>query len=318
MYLSDLPTEKGETMKKKLLVGILLTALCITGCVDQSGAADNTAASKKETDSAKASQQRIVATSVATCEILDALEVDGVVGVPHSDSYTIPKRYEDAASIGSPMSPDMETVASLNPTIILSPKSLQGELETKYKNIDVDSYFLDLKSTEGMYQSIQELGQKFDREEQAEKLYQEYQDFLTDYEKEHKKSQSPKVLILMGLPGSYVVATESSYVGSLVKMAGGTNVYGDGDGTDFLNINPEDMLQKDPDIILRTSHAMPEQVKEMFAEEFKTNEMWQHFRAVTQEKVYDLDNEKFGMSANFRYREAVEELEPLLFGEDDV
>ena len=121
----------------------------------------------------------------------------------------------------------------------------------------------------------------------------------------------------MGLPGSYVVATESSYVGSLVKLAGGENVYGDGDGTDFLNVNPEDMLEKDPDIILRTSHAMPEQVKEMFAEEFSTNEMWQHFTAVSEGRVYDLDNEKFGMSANFRYQEAIESLEPLLFGEEE-
>lgn len=69
------------------------------------------------------------------------------------------------------------------------------------------------------------------------------------------------MLILMGLPGSYVVATESSYVGSLVKLAGGVNVYGDGNGQDFLNINPEDMVEKAPDIILRTSHALPEQVK---------------------------------------------------------
>ena len=29
----------------------------------------------------------------------------------------------------------------------------------------------------------------------------------------------------MGLPGSYVVATDKSYVGSLVELAGGDNVY---------------------------------------------------------------------------------------------
>ncbi len=121
------------------------------------------------------------------------------------------------------------------------------------------------------------------------------------------------MLILMGLPGSYVVATESSYVGSLVKMAGANNVYGDGEGQDFVNVNTEDMLEKDPDIILRTSHAMPEQVKAMFSEEFKTNDIWKHFRAVQNEKLFDLDHEKFGMSATFRYPEALEELKPILF-----
>ena len=41
----------------------------------------------------------------------------------------------------------------------------------------------------------------------------------------------------MGLPGSYIIATDNSYVGSLVKFAGGTNVYGDGDGQEFLFAN---------------------------------------------------------------------------------
>lgn len=313
-------------MKKKKLFGFMAALLFLTGCVDQSGPSEENSVTKsteaeivqeENTQEAEiAEEERIVATSVATCEILDALEIDSVVGVPQTDSYTIPERYEEATSIGSPMAPDMEIVASLSPTIILTPNSLQGELESQYDNIGVESYFLDLKSTEGMYASILELGEYFGKEEKAQELYQEYVDFQEEYAASHKEDEVPTVLILMGLPGSYVVATESSYVGSLVKLAGGVNVYGDGDGSDFLNINPEDMLEKDPDIILRTSHAMPEQVMAMFAEEFETNEMWQHFTAVAEGKVYDLDNEKFGMSANFLYQDAVEELEPLLFGEE--
>ena len=56
-----------------------------------------------------------------------------------------------------------------------------------------------------------------------------------------------------------------------------------------------------------------EQVKIMFAEEFDTNDIWKHFSAVQNGKVYDLDNEKFGMSATFRYQEALEELQPILY-----
>ena len=73
------------------------------------------------------------------------------------------------------------------------------------------------------------------------------------------------------------------------------------------------MLVKDPDIILRTSHAMPEQVMEMFDREFKDDDIWSHFRAVEENQVYDLDNEYFGMSATFRYKEALEKLDPILF-----
>ena len=293
-------------MKKIKLIAALLSALFLTGCVDQSGnqSADN-----------DTKEKRIVATSVATCEILDKLEVEGVVGVPKTDSYSIPKRYENAESVGSPMAPDMEIIKSLKPDIVLSPNSLEGELKSQYENIGVESYFLDLKSTEGMYESILALGKKLGKEEEAEKLHQEFEDFKNDFAQKHNEQEAPTVLILMGLPGSYVVATESSYVGSLVKLAGGVNVYGDGNGQDFLNINPEDMVEKAPDIILRTSHALPEQVKKMFAEEFATNDIWKHFEAVQNARVYDLDNEKFGMSANFQYEEALKELETFLYQE---
>ena len=293
-------------MKKIKLIAALLSALFLTGCVDQSGnqSADN-----------DTKEKRIVATSVATCEILDKLEVEGVVGVPKTDSYSIPKRYENAESVGSPMAPDMEIIKSLKPDIVLSPNSLEGELKSQYENIGVESYFLDLKSTEGMYESILALGKMLGKEEEAEKLHQAFEDFKNDFAQKHNEQEAPTVLILMGLPGSYVVATESSYVGSLVKLAGGVNVYGDGDGQDFLNINPEDMVEKAPDIILRTSHALPEQVKKMFAEEFATNDIWKHFEAVQNARVYDLDNEKFGMSANFQYEEALKELETFLYQE---
>lgn len=286
------------------LVLCLMTVM-FAGCVDQ----------HPERQTGKEAQEtRIVATSVATCEILEQLGIESekVVGVPSTTAYTVPEIYQNAEEVGSPMAPDMEIVASLNPTVILSPNSLQGDLETQYDNAGFTSAFLNLKSTVGMYKSIQELGEMFGKEEKARELTDEFLAYMEEYESADRDGEAPRVLILMGLPGSYVVATESSYAGSLVKLAGAVNIYGDGNGTDFLNINVEDMLQRDPDIILRTSHAMPEQVMAMFRDEFADNDIWQHFRAVQEGKVYDLDNNKFGMSANFRYKEALEELKHIL------
>ncbi|EFV17165.1 iron complex transport system substrate-binding protein [Lachnospiraceae bacterium 5_1_63FAA] len=112
----------------------------------------------------------------------------------------------------------------------------------------------------------------------------------------------------MGLPGSYVIATENSYVGSLVKLAGGENVYQNTD-QEFLTVNTEDMKKKEPDIIVRAAHALPDQVTKMFNEDFETNDIWKHFDAVKNKRVYDLTYEYFGMSANFKYKKALSELE---------
>lgn len=293
-------------MMKKLVSYILIgtMALSMMGCVSQHPN-DSTDTSGVEVDA------KLVATSPAVADICDKLELD-LVGVCET-SGTIPDRYKDITTVGMAMNPDLEIIKSLNPDYILSPNSLQNDLQPKYSSIGVKSIFVNLRSVDGMYDSIEYLGKKFGKEDKAEELVQEYKEFLDKYKSENEGKESPKVLILMGLPGSYIVATDNSYVGSLVKMAGGTNVYGDGDGEEFLNANTEDMQLKDPDIILRAAHALPEDVTKMFNDEFATNDIWKHFTAVQNGKVYDLSYDKFGMSAKFNYPEALAELQPLLY-----
>lgn len=267
---------------------------------------------------ALSSDPRIVATSPAVADICDKLDID-LVGVPKSSVSTIPSRYKKAKKIGLAMSPDMEIVSSLNPDWILCPSSLQTDLEPKFKELKNTEYaFLNLKSVQGMYRSMQELGEIFGKEEQAEKQTKEFIIFYKNYTKRNKDKKHPKVLVLMGLPGSYVIATENSYVGSLVKLAGGENVYQNTD-QEFLTVNTEDMKKKEPDIIVRAAHAMPDQVKKMFSDDFEKNDIWKHFQAVKDKKVYDLTYEYFGMSANFKYKKALKELESDFYsGEQEV
>lgn len=299
-----------------MLKKILCLALCVcvaglAGCVNQHPE-DNSVGENSAEETVQ--NFRLIATSPAVADICDKLELD-LVGVCKSNISTIPSRYDNATQVGMAMSPDVEIVKSLDPDWVISPSTLQGDLQPKYAGIGVQSIFLNLKSVEGMYQSIDDLGLMFGREEQAQKLYDEYNKFITEYRGKNEGKESPKVLVLMGLPGSYIIATESSYVGSLVKLAGGENVYGDGGGQEFLNVNTEDMKLKEPDVILRCAHALPEDVVEMFNEEFKTNDIWKHFDAVANGRVHDLSYAYFGMSANFSYPQALEELQPLLYPE---
>ena len=261
-------------------------------------------------------EPRIIATSPATADICDKLELD-LVGVCKSSVSTIPERYADLTQVGTAMSPDMEIVASLDPDWILSPASLQADLQPKYEAIDTDWAFLNLRSVPGMYRSIEELGEIFGREEQAQALVTEFEDFYQEYKEKNAGKDSPKVMVLMGLPGSYIIATENSYVGSLVELAGGENVYA-GTDQEFLTVNTEDMKTKEPDVILCAAHALPDQVVEMFQKDFKENDIWKHFSAVQNDRIYYLSYELFGMSATFRYPEALEELQPILYPENEA
>ena len=292
-------------MKKcsKMLAMVLGMTMLFTGCVDQSH--------PPEGQGSAAGTGTIAATSVAVMQICEKLDLD-LVGIPHSDLVDVPERYKNATELGSPMAPDMEILAQLAPEWVLSPSSLQGDLGPKYEAAGLQYGFLNLKTIFGMHQSILDMGELFGRQQQAAAIVQEFEDYYDSYRESHQDQPAPRVLVLMGLPGSYVVATENSYVGSLVELAGGVNVYA-GTDKEFLNINTEDMLQKDPDIILRTAHAMPDSVMKMFAEEFQTNDIWKHFTAVQEGKVYDLDHSCFGMSANFNYPQALEVLDEIFY-----
>lgn len=269
----------------------------------------------KEKVEALKSSPRIIATSPAVADICDKLELD-LVGVCSSTVSTIPERYQDLTVVGTAMSPDMEIVSSLHPDWILSPVTLQSDLEPKYDAIGSDWAFINTRSVPGMYRSIQELGEIFDRKEQAQKLVDEFVKFYNSYRKKNAGKKHPKVMILMGLPGSYIIATPKSYVGSLVEMAGGENVYPETD-QEFLTVNTEDMKTKEPDVILRAAHALPDQVIEMFNKDFEENDIWQHFDAVKNGRVYDLTYDYFGMSAKFNYPDALNELQPILYPESE-
>jgi len=212
--------------------------------------------------------------------------------------------------VGASMNPDMEIIRSLQPDWVFTPKTLEASLSPRFEAARIDVAFLNLRSIDHMYEAIAQLGPLLKREAEAQALLDEYATFKTQYREELAFDEPPRVLILMGLPGSYLVATEQSYIGSLVAMTGAVNVYGD-ETQEFISANTEDMLSRQPDIILRAAHALPDEVLEMFDEEFRTNDIWKHFDAVQAGNVFDLPYAQFGMSANFDYPQALETLKTI-------
>lgn len=293
-------------MKKLLSLALALAMLfCLTACVNQHPEEQN---AEPVSDN-----PRLIATSPAIAQICAKLNLE-LVGVCQTTS-TLPEQYQELETVGMPMNPDLEKVKSLNPDYILSPSTLQNDLQPKYAGIGEAALFLNLKSVDGMYSAIKGLGDKFNRQAEAQALLTEFDSFMVDFKEQTDGKETPTVLVLMGLPGSYIVATDSSYVGSLVALAGGINVYGDGGGEEFLTANTEDMKLKEPDIILRAAHALPDEVHDMFNKEFSENDIWKHFEAVENGRVYDLDPALFNMSANFSYPQALTVLQDMLYGE---
>ncbi|PFS79240.1 heme ABC transporter substrate-binding protein IsdE [Bacillus thuringiensis] len=289
----------------KKIVSVLMAIILLMSIAGCSSPKKETAKQVKSE-----SKERVVATTVAVTEIMDALEVD-LVGVPTS-SKTLPKRYKGLPEVGNPMSPDMEKVKSLRPSEVLSVTTLEYELKPVFDGVGMKANFLDLTSLKNMQSSISDLGKKYGREKQAEAVVTKLDKKVASIQKEVKGKKEPTVLILLGVPGSYLVATEHSYIGDLVKQLGGKNIV-QGEQVEYLASNTEYLKKADPDIILRAAHGMPDEVVKMFDKEFKTNDIWKHFAAVKNNRVYDLEERLFGTTGNLAAIEALDELKKMMY-----
>ncbi|HHW5906473.1 TPA: heme ABC transporter substrate-binding protein IsdE [Staphylococcus aureus] len=284
----------------KYLTILVISVVILTSCQSSSSQ-----------ESTKSGEFRIVPTTVALTMTLDKLDLP-IVGKPTSYK-TLPNRYKDVPEIGQPMEPNVEAVKKLKPTHVLSVSTIKDEMQPFYKQLNMKGYFYDFDSLKGMQKSITQLGDQFNRKAQAKELNDHLNSVKQKIEnKAAKQKKHPKVLILMGVPGSYLVATDKSYIGDLVKIAGGENVikvkY-----RQYISSNTENLLNINPDIILRLPHGMPEEVKKMFQKEFKQNDIWKHFKAVKNNHVYDLEEVPFGITANVDADKAMTQLYDLFY-----
>ena len=289
-------------MKKILcLISILMVTFSVIGC--SSSEVD----SSKEQVTSKDEKQVVVATSVAITEILDRLGVE-VSGVPQT-SYELPESAKGATEVGSPMNPDMEIIKSLNPTDVICVDTLGSEFEKQFEENNINADFYNLSNVDGLKETIAALGEKFNKQDKANEILDEIKE-VENKVNSNKKSDD-KILVLFGAPGSVMVATDKSYIGNLVELAGGNNIFSNATSS-FTQINLEEIIKLNPDKILVMTHAVPEAAKKSVEEEL-SKDLWKNVNAVKNNDITYLENGYFGMSANLQIVEAVEKLGDILY-----
>lgn len=264
----------------------------------------------EQQNTTEAEGQRVIALSVSLVDILAQLDVE-LVGVPESQ-YELNEKMKDVTKVGLSMSPDVEMIAQLKPTHVISLTTIESMIKPKLEQIGIEGTYLNLENIETLKASIKTLGELFDRNKEAEALIAHFEAEVNDTLESIKGKEAPKVLILFGFPGNYLVATPSSFVGQMVELLGGTSVVED-TSMAYAQANLEALLMEKPDIILRMTHGVKEDVIEMFAKEFSENPIWSQFEAVQNGKVFDLDDSLFNVSASLDTPKALKALAEILY-----
>ena len=303
---------------KNLLSMILVAGMMLVGCqndgqdVDQS--TENPQPDQAVQEETLVEEVKVVSATVSATNVLAKLDAE-VVGVP-TTTQTLPAQYADLPEVGQAMSPDLEIVASLEPDLFIMDSNFQASVEESLSQYGLNTFFFETGSYSDFVNSIKQLGVEINREDEAKKLVNEIEASVTKA-LEKKGDQSPTVAVIFGAGENFMLATDTSDLGDLVKTLGATNITSKLDGdmsSAYVQFSLEQILAENPDYVLRFAHGNIEETAKMFDAAFDSNEAYQQLDAVKSGKVYDLDPTIFNVSANLEITTAIETLGEIFYG----
>lgn len=313
---------------KTILLTVILTFSILVGCSNQSNnevSNDNDKNIEKENSLEKEKANtdiKISVASVAISQILSEMNQE-IVGRP-TTKLTLPKEYQDVPEIGSSFSPDFEKVLAVGTELLIGDEMFKDKIEKTAKEYGIETFYVNTSTYNSFLTSIEELGKKIGKEKEANDIIKRFKEPLNNTKDINKDL---KVAIIFGTSESNMLATENTYVGSLVQALDvkniATEIINDSSGNNplevdsngYINLNLEQLLKNQPDLILRFGHGNIEEANKAFDKLFSENPAWKNLNAVKNNKIFDLDSNIFGSSANNSVDKALIELGEILNAE---
>jgi iron complex transport system substrate-binding protein len=212
------------------------------------------AASSYSDEAAASDYKRIVSLLPSVTELLYALELeDNVVGVTRYCKF--PPEAEQKPKVGGFVDVNYEALYSLTPDIVI----LQVDSDEQKSKIDamgIETIEIETRSVEGILKSIDMIGSKFNRREQAKQIVDRIEAKISEVTEKIKGLPKPRVLVSYfrevgtKVINEVYIAGNRTYFHELIDIAGGTNAYQGFDVVTSPIVTAEGILSMNPDIII--------------------------------------------------------------------
>jgi iron complex transport system substrate-binding protein len=255
-------------LSRYFLVGIVIIALLLAGLIGCNNQPEKeTPAQNDFTDQAgrvihlNGVPQKIVSLAPSNTEILFALGLgDKIVG--DTDYCDYPPEAKEKTHIGGYWTPDVETIVSLSPDLVVAQALHEAEVIPQLEKYGITCVVLEPITIEQVLDAITLVGNITGNTKEAASLTKEMQmriDKVTGKTKGLPESQRPKVFYLTWHDPLITVGYDNLGEDLIVK-AGGVNIFHDLEGSPTVSL--EDVIQSDPDVIIAgigmgTGEALP-------------------------------------------------------------
>lgn len=303
-------------MKKAvILILSLLMIIIVAGCSSQGKVtkeSTNNGETNKTSSQVESKYKSVVAGTSTAAEYLEVFDIP-LKGVSQQDN--IPEKYKDVERIGAPRNLNMEKIVSLHSDLFIGDNSLKDLSQSQMNKQGIKTLYLDNSNYESILDSVKEIGKMFDKKEKADEIIKKIEKDEATALKGSKALKGKKVAILFGTGESYMLATKTSYLGSLLDKLGVKNVADIKSSRPYIQFSLENIIEQNPDYVLTLSHGHKEQASKVFDEELK-KDIWQQTNAVKNGKTYALDDKKFPVTGNINVAETTKALKDLLIKGD--
>jgi iron complex transport system substrate-binding protein len=226
----------------------------------------------------KTSGERYVVLSPEIYELLHAIDADdNIVGKIEECNY--PKNSRETEVIGNFGQINFEKVLKLQPTKVFATGMEQGEISKQLKEFDVETIQIMSNDFDQLFANITTLGQAVEKESEAKKLVESIKNKLNSLDA--KTENRPTVYVeIYGNP--IMTVADSSFVGKLVNLAGGKNIFPELPRL-YSRVSAEEVIKRNPDIILTTYPGVE-------AEQIKNRMGWEDINAVKNNRIYTIND----------------------------
>jgi len=195
--------------------------------------------------------RRIVSTAPSITELLYELGLgDRVVGVDRFSRY--PPEAQRKAKVGDYVNPNLETIASLRPDLVIIPTN-PVKLAERLAVLRLKVLEIDQDTIAKLYESFRMVGQATGATAQAAQLAATVRGQLEAVRVRAAPLKKTRMMFVVGrtpnrLDGLIVVG-QASYLNEIIALAGGDNVFRDAVAP-YPGVSLEEVLARNPDVII--------------------------------------------------------------------
>lgn len=229
--------------------------------------------------------KRIVSLAPNITECIYAIGADSfLVGVTNYCDY--PPQTSSKTKIGGIIDPNYEIISALNPSLIIM--TVEGNSKPTYqalKNLGVNVFVSNPRSTDGITKTINDIGKICGKEEEAGKLVNKL-----ILERDSLKNLTSKVIprscLIAISVNPLISANKTTYINEILELSGLFNIYKE-EKLDYPQISYEDVIKKNPEIILFPADTSEKKVNDSFFDELtkKLNTT----KAIKENKIFMID-----------------------------